>query len=463
MERPCDGNNTHIINATCNGCDGVVYSGQVYDACCVCGGDANYTSQCYLDLLTEGENATLPYDPYTMNYTAYFTTEGQLLVDECGECRSWGYYGATCLGCDGVHGSGVVVDGCGVCGGNCSTCEAKDTGLPHNCSGPGLGWTGMDQTCDFVRTEGPSVSWVNWSAFPNGTDGEGNKTANETWYEVVNRPGALSFVDAAKGECRMFLEPPPPLGPRERREWVIMANGKEEGPYTLDELETGTITVIDLTVDEEMVVPLLPTTLVARITTYYQRQTIPYGATSMFQSRVQEWSQRTADRIVRSPLVPGVDNDVVVEGFATELWHGGEFMPMSVMPGMERIIYPYCTGSTWRGGKHRLHGKKLPGNYLGIITTENITDAEGLINQAWNPLEEYIYDVSTGWMDQKCTCSTEWQYDSAPIAPTCPKARTHSLFHTHTHTRAYSLSTAKLNRGSKYVCSKYVFYFSTGW
>ena len=64
----------------------------------------------------------------------------------------------------------------------------------------------------------------------------------ETWHEPVNRPGAPDFTVAAKGECRMFLEPPPPLGPRERREWVIMAYGKEEGPYTLDELETGTIT-----------------------------------------------------------------------------------------------------------------------------------------------------------------------------------------------------------------------------
>jgi len=88
---------------------------------------------------------------------------------------------------------------------------------------------------------------------------------------------------------------------------------------------------------------------------------------------------------------------------------------------MERIIYPYCTGSTWRGGAHRLHGKKLPGNYLGIITTENITDVGGLTDQAWNPLDEYIYDVSVGWMDQKCTCSSTWQFDSQPIAPTCPK------------------------------------------
>ena len=133
------------------------------------------------------------------------------------------------------------------------------------------------------------------------------------------------------------------------------------------------------------------------------------------------WQERSADRIVSSPSAARVPNEVVVEGNATELWHDGEFMPMAIMPGMERIIYPCCTGSTWRGGEHRLHGKKLPGNYLGIITSENITDTTGLADQAWNPLDEYIYDVSNGWMDQKCQCSWEWEYQSEPIPPTCPR------------------------------------------
>lgn len=86
------------------------------------------------------------------------------------------------------------------------------------------------------------------------------------------------------------------------------------------------------------------------------------------------------------------------------------------------MAYPYCTGATWRGSTHRTHGRKLPGNFLGIITSENITDAgTGLSNQAWNPLDEYISDVSTGWMDQRCQCSWEWEYQSEPIAPTCPR------------------------------------------
>ena len=320
-------NTTNLINATCNGCDGVAFSGLVLDHCCVCGGDSDYTAQCYLDLLAFGASSTLPFDPYTMDHGAYFVEEGQLLIDECGECRYWGYLGSTCLGCDGIHGSGLIKDSCGVCGGDCSTCTSDETGLAHNCSAPGKGWTGMDQTCKLVRTEGQSEAWINWTAFPNGTEGSGDKTSN-SWYRRINRYGAPSFTEAAKGECRMFLEPPPPPGPREIPEWVVIAYGLEEGPYTLDELEIGSIQVFDSTTEEISTVTLLPTTMVARMTTYLQRQIVPYGQTSMYQSRVQSWQDRAATKLVTSPLVPGVDNDVVVEGFATELWHGGQFMPM---------------------------------------------------------------------------------------------------------------------------------------
>ena len=62
----------------------------------------------------------------------------------------------------------------------------------------------------------------------------------------------------------MYLEPPPPPSPRERREWVVKAYGKEEGPFSIDELETGSISVIDATTGGNLSVPLLPTTLIAK-------------------------------------------------------------------------------------------------------------------------------------------------------------------------------------------------------
>jgi hypothetical protein len=51
-----------------------------------------------------------------------------------------------------------------------------------------------------------------------------------------------------------------------------------------------------------------------------------------FKFKLRRFSM-VADRVVRSPAAPGVDNDVEVEGYATELQHGGQFMPMAVMPG----------------------------------------------------------------------------------------------------------------------------------
>ena len=84
---------------------------------------------------------------------------------------------------------------------------------------------------------------VKLDSLHNGTDNRGNKA--QTWYDRVNQPGSPTFLNAAKGECHMYLEPPPAPSPRERREWVVKAYGKEEGPFSIDELETGSISVID--------------------------------------------------------------------------------------------------------------------------------------------------------------------------------------------------------------------------
>ena len=443
------------VNYTCSGCDGVPFSTPRYDWCCDCDGEAtDPASFCYADATVAGSLAETPFDPYLDDYDRYFNDAGKARYDECGECRALKKDGATCLGCDGVHGSGKTFDACGVCGGDCSTCNASATGLPYDCEPPGLGWTGMDRTCSFHRVSGhvggaaEDDPWVAWDAFPNGTsraDGISKTPRNQTWYRRLNRADAVPFLDAAKGECRMYLEPPPPPTARERREWIVSLFGREEGPFTLAELEAGFVAVTDDFSTEVVEAPLLPATLVARVATAPQTQTIAYGATSRYQARVDEWNARNGARFASAASTAETANLVRVDGYATTLarWDAradgsyaeaevsdagasvGDalaFLPMAVMPGMERVAYPYCTGSTWRGGKHRLHGKKLPANFLGVITTENITDAgEGLADQAWNPLDEYIYDVSNGWIDQKCQCSWEWEYQSEPIPPTCPR------------------------------------------
>ena len=447
-----------VVNYTCSGCDGVPFSIVRYDWCCACDGEGDFVNSCYHDATVFGAFGATPFDPYTDVYDNYFNDVGKERYDRCGECAGQLKNGETCLGCDGVYGSGVTYDGCGVCGGDCSTCNASQTGLPYDCELPGKGWTGIDRTCSFHRLEGPNGpndQWTNWVALPNGTspdDGLSKVPRNQTWYTRLNRADAKPFLDVAKGECRMYLEPPPPPTARERREWVVQLYGREEGPFTLVDLESGYVLVTESTTRTTISVPLLPATLVGRVTTMAQTQTVVYGTTSRYQSRVDGWRERMGDRFATSATGTEQPNVVTVDGFGTKLtnWDlsGGAyqetlgiyygdgssstgqtvtatsvaFLPMSTMPGMERVAYPYCTGSTWRGGKHRLHGKKLPGNFLGIITTENITDAgDGLTDQDWNPLDEYIYDVSNGWMDQQCTCSWEWEYQSEPIAPTCPR------------------------------------------
>ena len=252
--------------------------------------------------------------------------------------------------------------------------QSQQTGLPFDCEQPGRGWTGMDRTCSFHRLAGASGvtdAWALWNAAPNGTDphdGTKKLPRAETWYKRLNSADAKPFLETAVGECRQYLEPPPPATPRERREWVVFLDGAEEGPYTRLELETGSITVTELT-GVSVAVPLLPATLVGKVTRSAQTQTVVYGATSRYQTRVDSWRTRMAGRFVSSAVGTEQMNVVNVDGFATKLTHwaadaesgtyasvdGGSyatgtnantatsnavaFLPMAVMPGMERGAY----------------------------------------------------------------------------------------------------------------------------
>lgn len=177
----CDGNST-----SCAGCDGIPNSGLVYDYCGVCDGnnstcveivipeepDVDCTAQIFFELLHEPAstpviwslvgNATygtvdisavhgwviyhvntqqIGEDYFTVQATSLLNSSifdvqnitvnldnctdcsgqqyGFQLVDLCGIC---GGDSSTCVGCDFVPNSGSVFDSCGVCGGNNSTC-----------------------------------------------------------------------------------------------------------------------------------------------------------------------------------------------------------------------------------------------------------------------------------------------------------------------------------------------------
>ena len=113
-----------VVNYTCSGCDLVPFSVVKHDWCCECDGDSGHDNDCYHDATVFGALGPVPFDPYSDTHQDYFNDVGKARYDECGECRSVLKNGTTCLGCDGVYGSGVTHDACGVCGGDCSTCNA---------------------------------------------------------------------------------------------------------------------------------------------------------------------------------------------------------------------------------------------------------------------------------------------------------------------------------------------------
>jgi cysteine-rich repeat protein len=78
-----------------------------------------------------------------------------LVVDACGVC---GGDDSTCVGCDGVGDSGLVLDGCGVCGGDDSTCVGcdgvADSGLVVDACGVCGGDHSTCVGCDDVANSG---------------------------------------------------------------------------------------------------------------------------------------------------------------------------------------------------------------------------------------------------------------------------------------------------------------------
>jgi hypothetical protein len=99
----------------CPGCDGVIGSGKVLDACGVCGGDG---SSCAGPVATPA--------PIQMGCDGLpFNAAAPMVLDACGVCQG---DNSTCKGCDGqpVTAGGKLFDACGVCGGSNTSCVGCD-------------------------------------------------------------------------------------------------------------------------------------------------------------------------------------------------------------------------------------------------------------------------------------------------------------------------------------------------
>ena len=126
----CDGD-----NSSCSGCDGVPNSGIDYDGCGICGGN-NFFNQDGVVIFNGAcgcpdENGAYPQSD--CNGICDFDSSNDPIVDECGVC---GGDNSSCTDCNGVLNGFAVVDDCGMCGGNnyvvdSSSCSVRESLIPN--------------------------------------------------------------------------------------------------------------------------------------------------------------------------------------------------------------------------------------------------------------------------------------------------------------------------------------------
>jgi len=182
-------------------------------------------------------------------------------------------------------------------------------------------------------------------------------------------------------------------------------------------------------------VALTPQTLVGRVATSAVQRNISYGYTSALTARAAAWATAALGRtgVQSAPSTVSTPNIVTLLVNQTTLINFNDssgmptlrFMPVGRVPELIGVAYPSCTGSSYRHGAQRTHGKRTGLHHLGLIVSADIPDIStslGLANQTWNPLAEFIFDVVERWEDQTCVCHEEWTYSPEATPPTCKRA-----------------------------------------
>ena len=449
-----------LWNKACAGCDGVPFSGMVYDACCQCGGEANRESECYQELFAGG------YDPEraaAMGEEPKRTALWSEVFDACGECRDWGYKGRTCAGCDGVPFSGLVVDSCGVCGGSCdceefpdcalSELEARTVPVELKIEGGSVAYTPARE-CYMQLVGGtgvppesplPCVPRETFDTFELRNNARPRAAAYvplcaEPFYTPKNRPGVLQWSDTVKGVCHLWVQPPPDPPPERRNEWVVFVHGREYGPLSMVDMMAGSIEVQDSVSFERIPFALTPETPVGRVVQRPEQRTLEYGQTSVTSdtaafraNKYRRAAELQGHDLLSVRDAPNVEQEVVVrnkgtvvvsdvgaDGGGGDRSGGGSYLPLGSIPELLGVVFPSCTGSTFRK-KHRLHGRKTGGNYLGLLVDEGVEWEDGSLDRPWNPDRERIYDAPESPTDARCECRRSWTYGPDPVPPTCER------------------------------------------
>ena len=369
------------------------------DACGVCQGDTSTCIGCSVG------SVAVPIGPFGgLHEDDCNLCDGQNSYDVCGVCVG-GDTSQGCFGCDGIEASGKVFDACHQSNdermydnyGTSSQILKYTLGeVGSGCSDP----TAFEQAC--ANGEGGCC----------GCDGVPNsgKTLDACGTCLAN-DDAARVVDAT--ECTsIFL--------------IKLASGVIIGPYTKDEVKSGSVTYTDPTTSTLTQLSIEPETLIANAAIVQVDEPILYGNTSKEEEHLTSWQSIYVDGrddVLNSTNEVGVDNVVYVRGQLVKTT--SEYEQLSTKDGFVGVAYPSCTAATYRNA-HRLHGKKTGTNYLGIVTSselmpEDWTAAAGLQNRDWNRQRERILDYVTGWADQACTCKSEWLNVPEPIPPTCER------------------------------------------
>ena len=376
------------------------------DACGTCSGDRSLCLGCSVG------DTPLPIGPLGgLHEDDCGVCVGSNVYDVCGVCEGFNTEGNNnCRGCDGVTASGAVNDACygssdprmvdengdlkfplGTVGSGCSVPSEFKTA----CDAGGGGCCG----CDGVPNSGKSLDIC-------GT--------------CLGASDPARVTNAGRCDDAIFL--------------VRLPSGLVIGPYTRSEVRSGFLTYTDTSTLTDTVYTVSSDTLIANAEVENVVANVSYGMTSVAQEYVDSWRSIFVDQredVLSASSEPNVTNVVTVS--ARSVQNTSEYVALQYKEEFLGSIYPYCTGATYgRYGVaatvgHRLHGKKTGANYLGLITTGDLSDLDDWndaldkVDFSWNKLDQYILDKVEGWADQRCECQSEWRFYPEPIPPTCER------------------------------------------
>ena len=249
------------------------------DACGVCGGQLDDCGGCTIDKTPVGPlGGSYPDD------CGVCDAEGELEIDVCGVCQGTSD-GSTCLGCDGIIASGKVQDACfgssdprmdldpnavGQVGSGCTDPVEFKTA----CDAGGAGCCG----CDGVPNSGKTLDACGTCLAANAAERQEN----------------------ANLCTRIYL--------------VKLLNGVIIGPYTGEQIESGSLQYFEASTDEETTYTIQPDSL-ANAAEVEVVESLVYGETSVEQEYLDSWQSiyvTGRDDIINSTSDPNSDNTVFV-------------------------------------------------------------------------------------------------------------------------------------------------------